>query len=388
VTGCAASVAATSFTLPFVWLEFGEWSPIGILATPLVLPLFTLVLFLSWSWIALPLNWIEWGLDGSIQLLISLLEVFDRTPCTPLLLPARPTWWLVLWSLPFVLALFPALGLELRRFALRVTALVLALGILPWAAEPATAELHLLDVGHGTAACLRVPGEPCWIFDAGSRDRSRVARDALLPLLASWEVPEVRVALSHGDRDHCSALRTLVTRLPVSLWAGANPEQCGVRLAKGVPRMDLESGRMRLPTSLTSGLSLELIRGQATPDNEGSRSLLIQFGETRALLSGDAEGDSLRELSARLAKEAPLTLLLLPHHGSDGPNFGRLLKRARPEWVWISHSRALTTSGELDRRGIPWSSTARDGPLRFRLGSSEAAVKPGANRPKTGPKSR
>ncbi len=367
IRGVGASIAATAVTLPFVWLEFGEWSPVGVLATPLVLPLFTLVLFLSWSWIALPLGLTEAALDRSIELLLSVLQVMDQVPASPLLLPARPSLWLAAWSLPFLCALLPHLGAKLRRNALRASALVLGCGLLPWAPEPETAELHVLDVGHGTAACLRVPGETCWIFDAGSRDRARVARDALLPLLATWEVPRVRVALSHGDRDHSSALRTLVTRLPIELWAGAPPEPSGVRLARGVPRMDLESGRMHLPTAQRSGLALELSRWRNVDGNEGSRSLHIRFGDTRVLLTGDAEGEALRELANRLATKEPVSLMLLPHHGSDGPHFGRLLGEARPEQVWISHSRALSITGELDRRGIPWKSTARDGSLALEL---------------------
>ena len=367
IRGVGASIAATAVTLPFVWQEFGEWSPIGVVATPLVLPLFTLVLFLSWSWIALPLNVTEVALDSSIELLISVLRVMDQVPSSPLLLPARPSLWLVAWSLPFLCALLPHFGTRLRRNALRVSAFALGCGLLPWAPEPETAELHLLDVGHGTAACLRVPGEACWIFDAGSRDRARVARDALLPLLAAWEVPRVRVVLSHGDRDHSSALRTLVTRLPIELWAGAPPEPSGVRLARDVPRMDLESGRMQLPTSRASGLALELSRWRDLEGNEGSRSLHIQIGETRVLLTGDAEGEALRELAKGLAEEEPVSLMLLPHHGSDGPHFGRLLREARPGEVWISHSRALSIAGELDRRGITWKSTARDGPLALEI---------------------
>lgn len=367
LTGSAASIAATSATLPVVWLQFGEWSPIGILATPLVLPLFTFVLFLSWSWIALQFDWIESLLNLSIEYLVSALELMDRAPCTPLLLPVRPSWWLAAWSLPFLFALLPQLTAASRTAALRLSAIVLAFGVFPWSPEPRTAELHVLDVGHGTAACLRIPGEPCWVFDAGSRDRSRVARNALLPLLATWEVSEVRVAVSHSDRDHCSALRTLATRLPVDLWVGASPEDCSVRLPHEVPRLDLGIGTLALPTAPASGLELELFRGQESHDNEGSRSLLIRFGETRVLLSGDAEGEALRRLAARLAEEPALTLLLLPHHGSDGPNFGRVLTQTRPAEVWISHSRTLTTAGELDRRGIPWRSTARDGSLAFEL---------------------
>ena len=99
----------------------------------------------------------------------------------------------------------------------RMAALVWGAILLPRTSAPRHPEIVALDVGHGTAVVLRAPDASCWVFDAGSRDRPRVARTALAPLLAAWEVSEPAVVLSHGDGDHASALPWLVERYPPRL---------------------------------------------------------------------------------------------------------------------------------------------------------------------------
>src|SRR5207237_1260958 len=85
---------------------------------------------------------------------------------------------------------------------LRAAALLTAVLILPWSLAPRRFELWTLDVGAGTATVLRGPGIGTWIFDAGSRDRPDVAREALAPLLRDLDVGRLGIALSHTDRDH------------------------------------------------------------------------------------------------------------------------------------------------------------------------------------------
>ena len=69
--------------------------------------------------------------------------------------------------------------------------------------------------------------------------------------------------------------------------------------------------------------------------NEGSRSLEVRWRGERLLLCGDAEQDGLAAILALETRSGPLRLLLFPHHGSDTPLLGRLL-RSPPEEVWIS----------------------------------------------------
>jgi competence protein ComEC len=360
VVTLGASLAAVAATLGAAWAFFGETCPSGILATALALPLVAWLLVAGWATLlvgpgaagplfALPAGW-----------LVSFLEVWDALPGTPWALPLRP------WP---ALAAAQALTLGAlggSRGLARVAALAWAVLLLPWSPAPEGLELVLLDVGHGTAAVVRAPGLPGLVFDAGSRDRSGVDREALGPLLAAWEVRRPVVVLSHADRDHASALPWLVERRPPGLFAGALPAPLGERLAHTTPRLDPPQGPSSVPLTLGGGLRGRLLRGAPGAGNEGSRALLLELGGTRVALLGDAEGEGLAALLRAGTLQGPCDVLLAPHHGSATPWLVPLLEALEPREVWISAPEVPPIAGELERRGIPWRCTGRDGPLSFR----------------------
>jgi competence protein ComEC len=261
------------------------------------------------------------------------------------------------------------------RFAARLAALLAGALLLPWRPAPDGLELWALDVGSGTGVALRAAGAGTWVFDAGSRDRSGVARAALAPLLAAWECGPVSIVLSHEDRDHHAALGWLAERYPVRLWAGALPAHLSERLAHTVPALDAGPGRFRLPVpGREEDVRLELWRAAEGSGNEASRTLVLDWHGRRVILSGDAEGAGLAALVRSGALEGPARLLLLPHHGSETAALGELLARSRPEEVWISASRPPPVARELDRRGLAWRWTGRDGPLGLRLAARGSAT--------------
>jgi len=367
LAGVAASVAANLATLPLSWWVFGEWSLAGPVATLLVLPLVALFLGLAWAWTILPLDWLETALDGLTRAALGLLQGLDRLPGTPVPLPERPLPWLLLAGGAGLLA---ARGGRLGRRLARTSAALWGLALLPWGRAPRGLELELCDVGHGTAAVVRAPGAPTLVFDGGSRDRPRVGRAALGPLLRRLDPGTVAVALSHGEADHARALPWLAERWRPALWLGALPARIEARLPHDCPRLDLPRGRLEGALgpagSPEDELRWSLLRGLEGDGNEGSRSLELRWRGRRLLLCGDAEGDGLAAQLRSGAIQGPYDLVLFPHHGSETPWLTPFLEAARPREVWLSCSGEPPVAAELDRRGIPWRSTARDGPLRAR----------------------
>jgi beta-lactamase superfamily II metal-dependent hydrolase len=254
----------------------------------------------------------------------------------------------------------------------RAAALAAAVLLVPWTPAPRGLELLACDVGHGTAVVLRVPGGSVWVFDAGSRDRTGVGREALAPILAAWEATSIRVVASHPDRDHMQGLCWLLLRYPPAVWAGALPAPDPGR-AERLPHttlvMDVQAGVLELP--LGAPLRASLLRAGPLPGNEGSRSLLLSPLEPggppeRVLLCGDAEAEGLAGMLADLPQaDGPGGLLLLPHHGSDTPWLAPLLERFRPREVWVSTTAEPAVAAELDRRGLEWRWTGRDGVLSW-----------------------
>jgi competence protein ComEC len=370
----AASLAAVIATLPIVWLHFGEWSPVGILLTPLAVAVLGWLLPIGWIALAAPQTMGPPLFAPGVQLLERLVELADRLPGTPCPLPDRPAAALALAgfaSLGCALATSPKSQLAFFRTA----AIAWSCLLLPWQVEPAGLELAALDVGHGTAVAFRAPGVGTWIFDAGSKDRSGVGPDALAPLLAHWDPGRVAIVLSHDQADHASGLPWLVERFSPWLAGGAVSARFAERLPHAALRLDLEQGRLRIPSAASAGgLELELTRGCGAQGNEGSRSLLLRWEGRSALLSGDAEGVGLAPILAVSGPRAAVDLLLAPHHGSHAPQLGALLEALEPREVWISATGHPPIAAELDRRGIAWRSTARDGPLSVAWPRSRSSI--------------
>lgn len=374
----ALSAAANLATLPILWSRFGEWSAAGVLATPLLLAPLALFLGLGWLWLALPHEVLELGLELCARAMVGLLAFLDGMPGTPSPLPPRPALLLVVLAGSCLLALRSPSGGRVRAGCTRASAALGAVLLLPWTVAPRAFELHALDVGHGTAVVLRAPGAPCWIFDAGSRDRPGVAKAALAPLLRAFDVGSIAIALSHTDRDHDGALPWIVERFRTELWLGALPAAIDRRLPSGARRLDLERGAVELRTRPRAGdgLELRLLRGGPHASNEGSRSLALEHRGRRFLLCGDAEEQGLLESLRRAELRGPFELLLQPHHGSDTDWLGPFLDQTRPREVWISASRVPALVRELERRGIRWRATASEGPLAHAAPAGALAARP------------
>jgi len=383
----AASLAAVAATLPIAWRTFGEVAPVGILLTPLAVPLLAWLLTLGWPLAAavalVSAVFGESAADGLVaftakvlgpagELLTRLFTWGDGLPGTPIALPPRPA--LLLW-LPLIALLAahllktgsPRMTSGAKRRAQHwleaTSALLAALVLIPWKPTPPAPEVFALDIGHGTACVLRLETGATWIFDAGTRDRVGVWRQALGPLLATWDAGAPHVILTHADRDHWSALPQLAQRRPPALWAGhVEPE---VALDPSTRRIDIEEGATHLPSGRTR---LTLLRGGVFPGNEGSRALLVEApGLGRLLLTGDAEAEGLAAMLDHdsLALGGPLDVLLLPHHGSDSEHIAALLATTGPRRIWISESGPCQLAAELDRRGLDPETTNEKGPLTW-----------------------
>ena len=183
--GTGASVVATIATLPVIWSVFGEASWAGIVLTTLAMP--------------------------AVTALIAVRAVDRRPGPLPLRGPDLVHPWAgraahgvrPLPRDPARAPRSPALGergCERPRDrspptgngrAGRLAALAFGLLIAPLpigaARPPGALEVHVMDVGDGTAIVARAPGASPLLVDAGSRDRSAVARAA-----AGWTPARAR----------------------------------------------------------------------------------------------------------------------------------------------------------------------------------------------------
>jgi competence protein ComEC len=201
----------------------------------------------------------------------------------------------------------------------------------------------LLDVGHGLAVVVRLPGGETLLFDAGSTAQDGGAR-RLRRTLAALGIRRIdHLVLSHPDADHTAAVSSLArTWLPTHLWLAARTAVDRRRLvsellANGTQLKLLEPG---VVSCERAGVVWRWwVPAQASlTTNACSLMLELRSAEWSLLLCGDLEGPSLSQFIDQLA---PVTMLQLPHHGHPLGGIDALLAAVRPRIALASNHRAL-----------------------------------------------
>jgi len=209
---------------------------------------------------------------------------------------------------------------------------------------PNAASLVLLQSGHGLAV-LVAGQEQTLLFDCGSASRS--PRDlvdrALLPTLRRHSLaPPQHVLLSHPDEDHVNALPALRQRVDYREFG--IPEES---------RRTLHGFRPWTVEVLGVAASVQGVR------NDGGHVLSLHARGRRAVVLGDQEGHSLRELIKRIAP-GPIDVLVIPHHGLSTDGLAELLRHLQPREAWAScgaEDFPLPAAPLLQHLGIPLRTT-------------------------------
>ncbi len=213
--------------------------------------------------------------------------------------------------------------------------------------------MTMLDVGQGDCVCVHTAMGQTYLFDGGSSSRSAPGEYVLIPYLKYRGVGFVDgIFLSHGDQDHISAVRELLTDgrgirvgtlylpqvakpLPetleelrdLALDAGCHVEY----LSQG---MGWQQGDFRLTCLWPRA-------GYQGESNASSACYLLEEGDFSILLTGDVEGEGERELAAylrRISRTEP-DVLKVAHHGSRYSTTDAFLRAVTPRLALISAGR-------------------------------------------------
>jgi len=209
---------------------------------------------------------------------------------------------------------------------------------------PSTPSLVLVQSGHGLAV-LVAGKEQTLLFDCGSAslDPGDLVDRGLLPTLRRHALaPPKQVILSHQDEDHVNALPALRQRL--EFRECAIPEESR-RMLRGFRPWTIEV--------LGVAASVQGVR------NDGGHVINLFSRGRRAVVLGDQEGHSLRELTQRMAP-GPIDVLIIPHHGLSTDGLEELLRHLKPREAWAScgaEDLPLPAAPLLDDLGIPLRTT-------------------------------
>ncbi|MCM2256192.1 MAG: DNA internalization-related competence protein ComEC/Rec2 [Vicinamibacteria bacterium] len=220
--------------------------------------------------------------------------------------------------------------------------------LLPHAARPlGVLRITALEVGHGDAILIELPGGERWMVDAGGGAGGREDRGfgerVLGPALWARGVARIDgLVLTHAHPDHAGGAGFLVRAFGAeTVFEGPLPprEPASRRLASdlaGTRRSTVVAGT-RLPWP---GVTVDVL-GPARPRrppwrvrNDDSLVLRLRFGRHCVLLTGDAE-------AAAEAQLAPgrCDVLKVGHHGSRTSTGSLLLAELRPGLALISAGR-------------------------------------------------
>jgi len=295
---------------------------------------------------------------------------------------------------------------ESRRRLLRLAPLAPLGSLLWWALarrpDPDAGKLRVtaIDVGQGDSTLIQTPGGRTILIDGGgtsdetSADASEVGVKVVVPFLSYLGINRLDVlVLTHPHGDHLGGLAavlrsqeigtildgtTLPYPSPAYLQFLALVRSRNIPYARAVRGMRLDMGDgvtlrvLNPPPSPAFGTAA--IYGTGTDDaaiNNYSASLLVQYGKTRFVLTGDAETEA---EGAMLDAHADLAcdVLKAGHHGSHNATSDDWLSRLQPRLAVIScgrHNRfghpAPSTLGRLDAHGVQAFRTDHQGAVTF-----------------------
>ena len=290
---------------------------------------------------ALALHWTLACVDSLSRFQVSQWRVSDPTPLLALLAATGVFLALITVRRQRAIAL-AGLG------ALFISSGIVATYHFGARAESGKLEITAIDVGQGDSILVISPEGQTMLIDGGGttspvRSEFDFGEDVVAPYLWWRGLDKLDVVvLTHAHADHLGGLPRIVEDFhPSELWVGINPQTADLLNLYQVARANHVGIQKHIAGEEFDwgGTKVRVLSPpadwQPKPEraNDDSLSLLIRYGDTKALLAGDLE----RSMEQIVATESPQAdLLKVPHHGSATSTSSALLDAVRPRFAVIS----------------------------------------------------
>jgi competence protein ComEC len=349
----AVTMSAQAAALPITLRHFGFVPLISLLTNPLVLPAagFMVIYGLALATLGLVLDlpwWVSWpGLAASrlLEAVAKTAGSWDTGVAGGLPLPS--------WATALAWLVFLSRWAAGRRKAWVWGAACLVFLGLPGLARTLQRDVTLtaLDVGHGDAIVITLPGGRQVLVDGGAGGQAGTSDTGLsvvVPYLRNARAGQVEaVFLSHPHDDHIGGLFSVfqnikVQNLFVAACHRADPAVDALvraATASGVRVTSLSSGDV---IKLADGVRLAVLHPpervpQWWSPNESSMVLRLEMNSLAILLTGDVEGEGERALLS--TSPPPAAVLKVSHHGSRLASSEAFLETVKPSLAIISTGR-------------------------------------------------
>ncbi len=195
-------------------------------------------------------------------------------------------------------------------------------------------ELIFLDVGQGDAAIIRSPEGKVALVDAGRGVD-------VLALLQKHGITSIDIAIaSHAHADHIGGMEHVIRTIPVRYYMDnglPHTTSTYINLMRTLNASDITYLEATARTISLGSVTLRVLPPPGWQEhNNNSVGLIVEYGDFKALLTGDSEVD---ELNYFLELGVPdVTVLKAGHHGSRNGVTPAWLSATKPEVVVISCS--------------------------------------------------
>lgn len=347
------SIVATIVTAPFIAWYFGRISliaPVANLAAGPVISILQPTLFLALAFAPIaPVA--RFFADAAHPMLVA----FDSIASAAAALPGASV--MVVPSIVTVIAgaasITAFVGACISRYPGRnAVVCALFLCIVAWAPaipfhRSGGIEMHVLDVGQGDAILVRTNRGNWLAFDAGRIWKSGDAgRSTIIPYIMRRGGTVEAFVLSHAHADHIGGAESLIRALhPHEFWDAAFAQ--GSIVYEETLKAAIESGVEWRRVHADDTLRVDDVQVRfLAPDsawtasladpNEASTIALVEFGETRFLMTGDAERAEEGWLLNHAYGDLKADVLKVGHHGSSTSSTEDFLAAVNPSLAVIS----------------------------------------------------
>lgn len=216
--------------------------------------------------------------------------------------------------------------------------------------QSSTFSIQFIDVGQGDAALVECDGR-YMLIDGGNES----AGDKVYSVLEEKGIQHLDIlVLSHLHADHIGGLAKVLTYASKIDKTLANSNGNDKETFKKVEHeLYINGAKITVPhngdTYKLGSAEVEVVDVESTSDND-SLVLMITYGNTRFLFTGDIEDEAQTRIADKYAnkkdekdEEYKIDLIKMPHHGSASPNsvngtgsLYRFIRTFMPDYAVIS----------------------------------------------------
>lgn len=197
--------------------------------------------------------------------------------------------------------------------------------------------VHFIDVGQGDSILLECNNQFA-LVDAGSdSDGETVAAYLAMQGVQKLDL----VVATHTHSDHMGGLADVIDLFPVdAVWCSSIPSQNNTvrTFLKSVSNQDKEVEQPKVGQVFNLGDATITVLGpvkEYEEVNNISLVLMVQYGDTRFLLTGDMERIAENDL-VESGTDLKADVLKVGHHGSETSTGYRFLREVMPDYAVIS----------------------------------------------------